>query len=138
MNESSINNQIKKIYDALINSSKLIGNWAIVNNDIYKTINNKVTIKNINEIQANSFNETIISAESKSKYYLIKYSPKFISIIVSDTEYGVFLQNINIFALNILTLNNQEDKVQYNHKDILKICGFKLSKRAIKDLDDFT
>jgi hypothetical protein len=138
MNESSINNQIKKIYDALINSSKLIGNWAIVNNDIYKTINNKVTIKNINEIKVNTFNETIISVESKSKYYLIKYSPKFISIIVSDTEYGVFLQNITIFALNILTLNNQEDKVKYKHKDILRICGFKLSKRAIKDLDDFT
>ena len=137
MNETSINKQIKKIYDALINSSKLIGNWAIVNNDIYKTINNKVTIKSVNEIQVNTYKETIISAESKLKYYLIKYSPKFISIIVSDTEYGVFLQDINIFALNILTLNNQEDKVKYKHKDILRICGFKLSKKAIKDLDDF-
>jgi len=138
MNDKSINSQIKKIYDALIKSSHLIGNWAIVNEELYKKINKKVTLKNINEIQVNSHGEIIISAEDKNKYYFIKYSSKFISIIVSDTEYGAFLQDINIYGLNILTLNNQEDNIKYKHSDILKICGFKIAKKALKDLEDFT
>ena len=137
MKEKEVNN-LKKLYDLITGSAILIGNWGIANDSLYKKIKNKITITNINDIISNKYSETIIVTESKNKYYFIKYSPKFISIIESDTEYGAFLQDISIYAINILQVANQEDKNIYSPKDILKICGFKVSKKAIKDLSDFT
>lgn len=135
-----LNKEIQKIYDLLIDSKEVRGDWAIIQPKISKKIRNKVTIININNIINNEFNEKILFVESKKEYYYIKYSGKFISLISAENEYGLAIAPpIQVYAVNLEAISKpNEPNKAYTPKEILKTIGFKLSKKAIKDLDDFT
>ena len=137
MKEDYINNQVAKIYDLLVKGSKIIDDWSILEEDKFKEIKKK-TIKNISNIDVNKYAEITILAESKKEYYYIKYNSKFISIVISETEYGLLIEIPKIYAVNIDVLTETKPKIiDYNPKYILKLIGFKLSKKAIKDLEQF-
>jgi len=135
-----LNKEIQKIYDLLIDSKETRGDWAIIQPEISKKIRNKINIININNVITNEFKEKILLVESKKEYYYIKYSGKFISLISSENEYGLAIAPpVQVYAVNLEAISkpNEPNKV-YSPKEILKTIGFKLSKKALKDLEDFT
>ena len=135
-----LNKEIQKIYDLLVGSKETIGDWAIIQPKISKKIRNKVTLTNINNITTNEYKEIILFAESKKEYYYIKYGGKFISLISAENEYGLAIAPpVQVYAVNLEAISkpNEPNKV-YSPKEILKTIGFKLSKKALKDLEDFT
>jgi len=138
MKEDYIDSQVTKIYDLLVKGSKIIDDWSIIEEDKFKQIKSKI-ITNINNIDFNKYREIVILAESKKEYFYIKYNSKFISIVSSPTEYGLLIEMPKIYAVNINVLNDIKPKIiDYSPKYILKLIGFKLNKKAIKDLAQFT
>jgi len=134
------NKEIQKIYDLLLDSKETRGDWAIIQPEISKKIRNKISIININNVLSNEFKERIILAETKKEYYYIKYSGKFISLISAETEYGLAIAPpVQVYAVNLEAISKpNEPSKAYSPKEILKTIGFKLSKKVIKDLEDFT
>lgn len=141
MSLDKINKKISGIYNKL-NSPKYINyNWIIVADKIYEKYKNKLTITNINNIQSELITNSItinIICESKNKYYFIKYSPQFIGIVESNTEYGLVLDSYDIFAVNSEVLEKPPPftKNLLSIKDIFNVLGWKLSKRAKEYLEN--
>lgn len=134
----NINQIVKNIYNKLGNIKYTIGDWFIIDDIQYKKIKNKVTLYSINNINVNAHNEITCLLESKNKFYFIKWNHRFISIIESETEYGLAINDITIFAINSLALEGKDSTNKYKLKDILDTIGFKLSKKIKKDLEYFT
>lgn len=134
----SIEEIVKNIYNKLGDIKYTKGEWFIIDDLLYKKINNKITLKCVNNIALNSNKELVCLVESKDKYYFIKWNGKFISVIESETEYGLAINDVNIFAINSMSLLGQPNKKDYNVEDILKIIGFKLSKKLKLDFKYFT
>jgi hypothetical protein len=134
----NLNDLVSEIYKKLNNTKYFVNGWAIIDDTSYNKIKNKILINNINNITINNHNEYTCLLESKSKYYFIKWNNRFISIVESETEYGLLLNNINIFAINTLAItNNKIDNNIHSPKEILKIIGFKLNKKVKSNLDYF-
>jgi hypothetical protein len=134
----NLNDLVAKIYKKLTNSNLYKLGWAILDEDYYKLINSKVLITNVNNININKHNENTCLLESKNKYYLIKWNDKFIAVNESDTEYGLILNELNIYAINAIgALENRNDLKTPSLSKVLKIIGFKLSKKTREDLKDF-
>ena len=135
MSEDNINNKIKQIYNKIQSSINIVKGWIIIDEALNNKIKNKLIIINIGNINSEINSNTLtmnILCETKNKYYYIKYSPQFIGIIESDTEYGLVLNTYDIYAVNSQALENSPpfNKNLLNIKDIFDIVGFKLSKNA--------
>lgn len=135
MNLQSI---VKNIYDKLSNTQLIVKNWAIIDDQLYKTLKNKVTITAIGNLEINKYNELTCLLESKKNFYFIKWNSKFISIAQGESEYKLLLQIVNIFAINTNAILNTDSNKTESLKEILKIIGFKLNKKAKRDLEFFT
>jgi len=135
MSLDKINSKIKAIYSKLNSPKYITHNWIIVADKMYEKYKNKLTITNINNIQSELITNSIvinIMCESKNKYYYIKYSPQFIGIVESDTEYGLVLDSYDIFAVNTEVLDSPPpfNRNLLNIKGIFNVLGWKLSKKA--------
>lgn len=134
---------LEKIYN-LYNKNKnkiKVGNWVIVNEDIYNLYKNKLTITSIqlynakNELTGRK--EKFILAETKSDYILIKYNSNFIAINVCEREYDL-MNSINLVMINYNSLYNIENNVGEppEIKEIFKVLGWKITRKAIKNLEE--
>jgi hypothetical protein len=135
MKFKSLEDKLELYYDKLQNPSKIIDNWAIVDLTAYNKLN-KTTLIGINEI-SNSITDRIITTESKNNYIIIKYSPNFIATKVIDTEYDYLLKDWDLIAVDREVLYKGEANKLMTNKEIIKFLGFKLNKKAIKDLEYF-
>lgn len=135
MNLQSI---VKNIYDKLNNTKYIVKNWAIIDDVLYNSLKNKVTITGIGNLEINKYNELTCLLESKKNFYFIKWNSKFISIAQGESEYKLLLQIVNIFAINTESILNTETSKVASLKEILEVIGFKLNKKAKKDLEFFT
>lgn len=135
-----LDNKITEYYKKLTNPSYKIGDWIIADDEIYLKYKNKLTFVNILSIYYDT-NESIIVAESKNKYYAIKYNHSFVCLRESDNEYGLATGEYQLVAINAKKL---EQRLQYpnkNHinnitlKDLAKLFGWKLGKKAKEYLD---
>lgn len=135
MKKDSLEVRLEKYYKELTNPKKIIGNWAIIDLDLLNKLN-KIKLENINDIYTNK-TETIIVAESKKNFIIIKHNYLFIAIKLTSSEYGSLIQDWSLIAVNKNYLYGGKTENQDSNKEIMKLLGFKLSKKAMIDFGYF-
>ena len=132
--------KLTEYYDKLANPTYKIGDWIIADDELYLKYKNKLTFINILSTYKDEL-ECVIVAETKSKYYAIKYNNNFICLRESDTEYGLSTGEYDLMAVNNKLLNEKvknTNKKQVNNmtlKQLAKLLNWKLSKRSKEYLD---
>jgi hypothetical protein len=136
MKHNSLEAKLELYYDKLQNPDKIIDNWAIIDMGAFNSFN-KITLTNFNEVNIYA-TERILTAESKNKYIVIKYSPNFIATKVIDTEYDYNIEDWDLVAIDRNHLYSGNPSKVMTNKEIIKLLGFKLNKKAKLDLDYFS
>ena len=136
MDFNILESKLSKYYEKFSNPTYVIGDWAIVEDAIYKKLKNKLNIVSL--ISFNKYyNEVIIVAETKKEYYAIKYSGRFVCVRKSDTEYGLISDTYDLLAIN-KTAVGKDDVEIIPFKDLCDLLGWKLGKKAKEYLDYFS
>ena len=136
MKFKSLEHKLELYYDKLKHPSKIIDNWAIIDIDAFKKLN-KITLNNINNVSEGKV-DRIITTENKNNYIVIKYSPNFIATKVIDNEYDYLLKDWDLIAVDRETLYKGEANKVMTNKEIIKLLGFKLTKKSRADLEYFS
>lgn len=136
---------LSKSYNAYKKGKIISNNWVITDSDFYNKNKNKIIIKHAkyNESKQTIYGDyllkdVIIYFETNKYYGIIKYNTNFIAIILSETEYGLYTQSMNMVAVNSKLvdnyekLNNEPPKIE----DILKIIKWKITKKALQALKE--
>jgi hypothetical protein len=135
MKFKSLEEKLELYYDKVKNPSKIIDNWAIIDIDAFEALH-KLTIISINNVSHGEV-DRIITTETKNKYIVIKYSPSFIATKVIDTEYDYLIKDWDLIAVDRDTIYKENITKIVSNKEIIKLLGFKLNKKARLDLDYF-
>ncbi|NBW19792.1 MAG: hypothetical protein EBR82_68645 [Caulobacteraceae bacterium] len=136
MKSKSLESKLEEYYYKLQNPSLVIDNWSIVDIVAFNKLN-KITLTNINEVN-NNLTERLITTENKNNYIVIKYSPNFIATKVINKEYDYLLKDWDLIAIDKNSLYvNKPNKLMTN-KEIIKLLGLKLTKRAKANLEYFS
>lgn len=136
--------KLERYYNAYKkNQNKLkIADWIVVDEEFYLSYKNKITINNIKLYSGENIStkrpESYILAETKNDYILIKYSANFIAVNICQREYELH-NTINLVMVNENATKNIENNTGEvpNIKSIIKILGWKATRKAIKDLEEF-
>lgn len=136
MNIKSLQDKLELYYDRLQNPQKVIGNWSIIDLKLLNSLS-KIKLININDIR-DYIDEKIISAETKTKYISIKITSNFIAIKIIDNEYNYIIKDWDLIAVDKNYIYKGKESEPMRNKQIIKFLGFKLSKKAIKDLEYFS
>jgi len=135
MNFNELQLKLSKYYDKFSNPTYTIGDWVIVEDSLYKKLNNKLNIVSL--ISYNQYdNENILVAETKKEYYAIKYSGRFVCLRKSETEYGLLGDIYELLAINKTAVGKDDIEIIL-FKDLCDILGWKLGKKAKEYLDYF-
>jgi len=135
MDFNILESKLSKYYEKFSNPTYVIGDWAIVEDAIYKKLKNKLNIVSL--ISFNKYyNEVIIVAETKKEYYAIKYSGRFVCVRKSETEYGLLCDTYDLLAINKPAVGKDNIEI-IPFKDLCSILNWKLGKRAKEYLDYF-
>jgi hypothetical protein len=125
------------------NKNKLkIGQWIVVDEIYYNLYKNKITINNIKlysgENESTKRPESYVLAETKNDYIVIKYSANFIAVNICQREYELY-NTISLVMVSENATKNIENNTGDvpNIKSIIKILGWKVTRKAMKDLEDF-
>ena len=125
------------------NKNKLkIADWIVVDEEYYLANKDKIKINNIKLYSGENIStkrpESYVLAETKSDYIIIKYSANFIAVNICQREYELN-NNINLVMVNENATRNIENNSGDvpNIKTIIKTLGWKATRKAIKDLEQF-
>ena len=82
--------------------------------------------------------ENFVLAETDTQYILIKYNGNFIAVNICEREYELY----NAITLLMIHSNATENIVNNNNKipnikEVISILGWKATRKAMKDLEDF-
>lgn len=135
MNFSELEAKLSKYYDEFRKSTKIISGWVIVDNKIYNQLKKQKIISILSIFQNEA--QGIAVCETKKEYIVIKYSDRFICYRISDTEYGLSCDAYDLLAINESGFNNIEAQKLMPFREISKVIGWKLDKKAIEYLDFF-
>lgn len=135
MNEENLLKKLNLYYNRLSNPTIVIGEWNIIDEKEFKKLN-KITLTSISEIKTYS-NENTISAEYKNKFIVFKYNTAFIATKQIDREYEYLLKDWSLIAVNKNYITKGTTEQSIEAKDILKVTGVKLNKKAKIDLSYF-
>ena len=136
--------RIENYYNAYQkNKNKLkIADWIVVDEEFYALYKNQITINNIKLYSGENIStkrpESYVLAETKNDYIIIKYSANFIAVNICQREYELH-NNINLVMVNENATKNIENNSGDvpNIKKIIKTLGWKVTRKAIKDLEEF-
>jgi hypothetical protein len=131
----SLEDKLELYYDRLNNPQKIIGNWSIIDLDLLNSLK-KISITSVNDIYSND-GEKIILLESKTKYLTIKISLNFIAIKIISNEYNCIIKEWDLIAVDKDYIYKGNTTKPMTNKEIIEFLGFKLSKKATKDLAYF-
>ena len=135
MKYKSLEEKLELYYNKLKHPAKIINNWAIIDIDAFNKLK-KITLNNINNVSQSDV-DRIITTENKNNYIVIKYSPNFIATKVIDKEYDYLLKDWDLIAVDRENMYKGESNKPMTNKQIIKLLGFKLTKRSKADLDYF-
>jgi hypothetical protein len=135
--------------DKLIKNKKNLinGEWLLLNKEALNKHKNKTIIESIIKIEETASKNFLVAEyspetikykiETKEYYGFLKYNINFIAYILCKQEYGLLLNEIQIIFVNINTLKNykQNKLAPPLLKDILKIIGWKIRRKAIAELE---
>lgn len=125
------------------NQTKLkIGDWVVVDEFYYYKYKDNITLNNIklyngqNELTKRK--EKYIVAETKTEYIVIKYNSNFIAVNICEREYDL-MDSITLVMINDKSIYNIENNIGEppEIKEILKVLGWKATRKAIKELEEF-
>lgn len=139
MKFKSLEDKLEQYYDKLKSPPKIINNWAIIDIDAFAKLN-KITLTSINNVSIGD-NDIVITTESKNYCIVIKYSANFITTKVIDTEYDYLLKEWDLIGVDRQSLYKSESfnsNKLISNKEIIKLLGFKLNKKARADLNYFS
>lgn len=136
MKYKSLEEKLELYYNKVKNPSKIIDNWAIIDIDAFNKLS-KITLHNINNVNESKV-DRIITTETKNNYIIIKYSPNFIATKVINKEYDYLLKDWDLIAVDRDTIYKENISKILSNKEIMKLLGFKLNKKARLDLDYFS
>jgi hypothetical protein len=136
MKFNSLEEKLEEYYDKLKHPAKIIDNWAIIDIDAFNKLN-KITLNNINNVSESEI-DRIITTENKNNYIVIKYNPNFIATKVIDKEYDFLLKDWDLIAVDRQALYKGESDKLMTNKEIIKLLGFKLTRKSRTDLDYFS
>ena len=136
MKFNSLEEKLEEYYDKLKHPAKIIDNWAIIDIDAFNKLN-KITLNNINNVSESQI-DRIITTENKNNYIVIKYNPNFIATKVIDKEYDFLLKDWDLIAVDRQALYKGESDKLMTNKEIIKLLGFKLTRKSRTDLDYFS
>ena len=136
MKFNSLEHKLEEYYNKLKHPAKIIDNWAIIDIDAFNKLK-KITLNNINNISYGE-DDRIITTENKNNYIVIKYSPNFIATKVIDKEYDYLLKDWDLIAVDRQALYKGESDKLMTNKEIIKLLGFKLTRKSRTDLDYFS
>jgi len=129
MDLKQIEKELSKYWHIYNNPKYICGNWVIVNNPVYKKYKNKLKIDTICSV-IKAHNQLIIVCETKKNYMVIKYNDRFICFRESETEYGLSLDNYEIFAINKDVMDSSDNFDPIPFEIICDTMDWKLSKKA--------
>ena len=134
----NLEDKLEIYYDSIRNPKYKLDNWIITDNKLYIRLKNKLNISYISSINV-YLNESIAIAESKDKYIAIKYTPKYICYMDSDTEYGLSYDEYDMLAVNqdILHPDLKLSPEPIPLQQISKLFNWKISKVAKQSLAYF-
>ena len=138
MKADELESKLIEYYDKLKNPKYIVKDWIITSENLYEKHKNKLKLINIISYTILT-NEIVVLAESKNKYYAIKYSDKFICFKESETEYGLVIDGYDLLALNKINLyydNNSRKVITF--KEIIKLMDWKVSKEVKGYFDYFS
>jgi hypothetical protein len=127
--------KLSKYYEKFSNPKYVIGDWAIVDDNTYKQLYNKLNIVTILSY-TKRHTESILVIETKKEYYVIKYSGRFVCVRKSQTEYGLVCDTYELLAINKTAVNKDDIEI-IPFKDLCDLLGWKLGKKAKDYLDYF-
>ena len=136
MKFKSIEDKLELYYNRLKHPQKIINNWAIIDLDLLNSLK-KIKLTSINDINNYKF-EKLIIAETKKQYILIKISFNFIAIKITNNEYEANIKDWDLIAVDKNYIYKAKETKPMTNKEIIEFLGFKLDKKAIKDLDYFS
>ena len=136
MKFKSIEDKLEEYYNKLKHPAKIINNWAIIDIDAFNKLN-KITLNNINNVSQGDI-DRVITTENKNNYIVIKYHPNFIATKVIDNEYDYLLKDWDLIAVDRENMYKGESNKLISNKEIIKLLGFKLTKKSRADLDYFS
>lgn len=135
MKSNSLEAKLELYYDKLQNPDKVIDNWAIIDIPAYNKLN-KITLTSINDI-AKHKTDRVITSETKSNYIVIKHNVNFIATKVIEREYDYLIKDWDLIAVDREVLYKCTPSRVMTDKQVIKILGIKMTRKAIKDLDSF-
>lgn len=135
MKFKSIEAKLELYYDRLKRPQKIINNWAIIDLDLLNSLK-KIKLISINDIDYYQAEKVIIT-ESKKQYIIIKISLNFIAIKITNNEYEVNIKDWDLIAVDKNYIYKGKETEPMTNKQIIEFLGFKLDKKAIKDLEYF-
>jgi hypothetical protein len=136
MKKDPLEVKLDKYYKELINPKKVIGRWSIVDDKLLTKIK-EIKLDHINDIYSSS-SETIIVAENKKQFIIIKHNYMFIAVKITNSEYGSVIEDWSLIGVNKDYLTGGKDEKLDSNKEIMKLLGFKLSRKAITDFKYFS
>ncbi len=138
MTEETLLKKLELYYNKIKNPTYVVGNWIVVNDKLYNKYKNKINISSINSI-LHSEDYDIIVFETKKQYYAVKYSSNFVCIRESDNEYNLITDDYDLLGVNkeIAHISTKETNNNITLIDLAKDFGWKLSKKAKKDFEQF-
>jgi len=125
------------------NKSKLkVKDWIIIDESYYFKYKDNIKLSSIKGYTGTNTltkrEEKFIVAETESKYILIKYNANFIAVNICEREYELY----NAITLLMINENATQNIVNNNNKipnvkQLIGILGWKATRKAMKDLEDF-
>ena len=135
MKKDPLEVKLDKYYKELTNPKKIIGKWAIVDDKLLTKLD-KIKLEHINDIYS-STKEVVIIAENKKNFIIIKHNYMFIAIKITNSEYGSLIEDWSLIGVNKNYLNGEKAEKLDSNKEIMKLLGFKLSRKAMIDFKHF-
>lgn len=135
---------MEKIYNTYkINKNKVkIGDWVVVDEYYYNKYKDKLKITDIKLYSGKSEltgkEENYIVAETKTEYILIKYNSNFVAVNICEREYDL-AKNITLVLINSNSVSNIENNTGKipSIKELIKVLGWKATRKAITNLEEF-
>lgn len=135
MKFKSIEDKLELYYNRLKHPQKIINNWSIIDLDLLNSLK-KIKLTSINDISYYE-SEKLITTESKSKFITIKTSFNFIAIKIVNNEYEFNIKDWDLLAVDKNYIYKEKETKPMTNKEIIEFLGFKLDKKAKKDLEYF-
>ena len=130
-------------YKANKNKDKLkVKDYIIIDESYYLKYKDNIKLTSIKGYtglnSSTKKKENFVIAETKTQYILIKYNGNFIAVNICEREYELY----NAITLLMIHSNATQNIVNNNTnipniKEVISILGWKATRKAIKDLEDF-